>query len=101
MKAPTCTAYELAGIEGPPMRDSDRLRDRAARLLALALNAREKGKALLSEENTKLAIEASDKADERNSVLSKPRPERGNLPLDTASILGRHHPAPVSSPINL
>jgi hypothetical protein len=46
------------------MRGSDSLRDRAARLLALALKARENGKVLLSEEITKLAIEASDKADE-------------------------------------
>jgi hypothetical protein len=46
------------------MRDSDKLRDRAARLLALALKAREDDKLLLSEEITKLAIEASDQADE-------------------------------------
>ena len=46
------------------MRDSDRLRDRAARLLALALKAREDDKLLLSEEIIKLATEASDQADE-------------------------------------
>jgi hypothetical protein len=46
------------------MRDSDRLRDRAARLFALALKAREDDKFLLSNEITKLAIEASDQADE-------------------------------------
>jgi hypothetical protein len=46
------------------MRGSDSLRDRAARLLALALKARESGKSLLSEEITKLAIEASNQADE-------------------------------------
>ena len=46
------------------MRDSDRLRDRAARLLALALKAREDGKDQLSEQITKLAMEASDQADE-------------------------------------
>ena len=46
------------------MRDSDRLRDRATRLLALALKAREGGKLLLSEEITRLAIEASAQADE-------------------------------------
>jgi hypothetical protein len=46
------------------MRDSDKLRDRAARLLALALQAREGGKLLLSEEIIKLATEASDQADE-------------------------------------
>ena len=42
------------------MRDSDRLRDRAARLLALALKAREENKFLLSDEITKLAIRRSD-----------------------------------------
>jgi hypothetical protein len=46
------------------MRDSDRLRDRAARLFALALKAREDDKFLLSDEITKLAIEASDQADD-------------------------------------
>ena len=46
------------------MRDSDRLRDRATRLLALALKAREDGKLLLAEEIIKLATEASDQADE-------------------------------------
>jgi hypothetical protein len=46
------------------MRDSDTLRERAAQLRALALKARQEGKALLSDEITKLAIEASDKADE-------------------------------------
>ena len=46
------------------MPDSDRLRDRAARLLALALQAREGGKLFLSEEMIKLATEARDKADE-------------------------------------
>ena len=46
------------------MRDSDRLRDRAARLLALALKAREDDKLLLSEEIIKLATEASDQADD-------------------------------------
>jgi len=46
------------------MRDSDRLRDRAARLLALALKAREDDKLLMSEEIIKLATEASDQADE-------------------------------------
>ena len=46
------------------MRDSDRLRDRAARSLALALKAREDDKLLLSEEIIKLATEASDQADE-------------------------------------
>ena len=46
------------------MPDSDRLRDRAARLFALALHAREGGKLLLSEEIIKLATEARDKADE-------------------------------------
>jgi hypothetical protein len=40
------------------------LRDRAARLLALALQAREDGKLLLPEEIIKLAAEASDQADE-------------------------------------
>ena len=46
------------------MPDSDRLRDRAARLLALALQAREGGKLFLSEEMIKLATEACDQADE-------------------------------------
>jgi hypothetical protein len=46
------------------MRDSDRLRDRATRLLALALKAREGSKHLLAEEIIKLATEASDQADE-------------------------------------
>jgi len=57
------------------MRGSDSLRDRAARLLALALKARESGKSLLSEEITKLAIEASDQADEmdRGEVQHPPR----------------------------
>jgi hypothetical protein len=46
------------------MPDSDRLRDRAARLLALAVKAGEDGKTLLSFELTRLATEASDQADE-------------------------------------
>jgi hypothetical protein len=46
------------------MGDSDRVRDRATRLFALALKAREDGKLLLAEEITRLAIEASDHADE-------------------------------------
>ena len=46
------------------MPDSDRLRDRAARLLALALQPREGGKLFLSKEMIKLAIEACDQAEE-------------------------------------
>ena len=46
------------------MRDSDRLRDRAARLRVLADQANEEGKTLLSFELTRLANEASEQADE-------------------------------------
>ena len=46
------------------MRDSDTLRERAARLRALAIKAREDGKQLLAEEITKLVIELSDQADD-------------------------------------
>jgi hypothetical protein len=46
------------------MRESDKLRDRAARLLALAVKAREDDKFLLADEITMLATEASNQADE-------------------------------------
>jgi hypothetical protein len=46
------------------MRDSDKLRDRADRLLALAVKAHEDGKLLLAAEIRRLAAEATDQADE-------------------------------------
>jgi hypothetical protein len=46
------------------MRESDKLRDRAARLFALAVKAREDDKFLLADEITILATEASNQADE-------------------------------------
>jgi hypothetical protein len=46
------------------MRESDRLRDRAGRLFALARKAHEEDKFLLAGEITKLATEARDQADE-------------------------------------
>jgi hypothetical protein len=56
------------------MRVSDRLRDRAARLRALATKAREEGKVTLAPEITRLAAEASDQADEmdRREVQQQP-----------------------------
>ena len=58
------------------MSDSDRLRDRAARLLALALKAEEDGKTHLSFELTQLATEASDQADEMDRrVLQDQHPQ--------------------------
>jgi hypothetical protein len=46
------------------MRDSDGVRDRAARLRALALKAEDDGKLLLAAEIRRLAAEARDQADE-------------------------------------
>jgi len=45
------------------MRVSDRLRDRAAQLRALAIKARDKGNAALAAEITRIASETSDQAD--------------------------------------
>jgi hypothetical protein len=66
------------------MRDSDRLRDRAARLRALAAKASEEGKLQLSYEITKLATEASDQADEmdRREVQHQPPAQRQQLPSE-------------------
>jgi hypothetical protein len=50
----------------PPMREPDKLRERAAQLRALAIKAREDGKPLLADEITKLVIELSDQADALN-----------------------------------
>jgi len=49
--------------KGRLMHDSDRLRDRATQLLALARKARDDGK-VVADELTRLATEASDHADE-------------------------------------
>jgi hypothetical protein len=46
------------------MRVSDRLRDRAARLRALAIKARDQGKPSLPAEITRLVTELSDQADD-------------------------------------
>ena len=48
----------------PSMQDPDKLRDRAARLRALAIKAREEGKPLLADEITRLVSEISEQADE-------------------------------------
>ena len=65
------------------MRGSDSLRDRAARLFALAMRAQEDGKLLLAEEITKLAIEASDRADEMDqSEVQHQQPGHSQPPPD-------------------
>ena len=56
--------YLQAGeMDSTPMREQDKLRERAAQLRALAIKAREDGKPLLADEITKLVIELSDQAD--------------------------------------
>jgi hypothetical protein len=45
------------------MNDADRVRDRATRLFALALQCRETGLSFYADELTKLALEASNHAD--------------------------------------
>jgi hypothetical protein len=79
------------------MRDSNTLRDRAARLLALALEARDDGKFLLSEEITKLAIEASDQADEmdrREVQHQQATPHRQSAPHQPAQQQQQLRPSP-------
>jgi hypothetical protein len=49
-------------VRGCPMSDADQLRDRATRLLALALKARDDGHPQYADELTQLASEAFDQA---------------------------------------
>jgi hypothetical protein len=49
-------------VHGCPMSDADQLRDRATRLLALALKARDNGHPQYADELTQLASEAFDQA---------------------------------------
>ena len=53
------------------MSDSERRRERAARLLAMALRAREKGQSQYADELTKLA---SDSLDEAEPIPNSPIP---------------------------
>jgi hypothetical protein len=64
------------------MRDSDKLRDRAARLFALAVEAREDGKFLLANEISMLAAGARDHADDMDrrhqQAMQRPPPRFGD-----------------------
>jgi hypothetical protein len=65
------------------MRVSDRLRDRAERLRALAVKAREEGKVALAAEITRLAAEPSDQADEMDqSEVQSQQPARQQPPSE-------------------
>jgi hypothetical protein len=61
-------------MHGCPMSDADQLRDRATRLLALALKARDDGHPQYADELTQLASEAFDQAtDMERRFVSDPK----------------------------
>jgi hypothetical protein len=62
------------GVHGCPMSDADQLRDRAARLFALARKARDNGLREYANELTQLASEAFDQAaDKERRSVSDPK----------------------------
>jgi hypothetical protein len=61
-------------VRGCPMSDADQLRDRAARLFALARKARDNGLREYANELTRLASEAFDQAaDKERRLVSDPK----------------------------
>ena len=59
------------------MRDADELRERAAQMQLMAIEAREAGKRLLAEEITRLLMELIDQADQMDRGMPSP-PEGEN-----------------------
>jgi hypothetical protein len=71
------------------MSDADQLRDRATRLLALALKARDDGHSHCADELTQLASEAFDQATD----MERRSPNSENSPLQPAQQPQRPQPA--------
>ena len=54
------------------MRDTDELRERAAQMRVMAIEAREAGKLLLAEEITRLLMELIEQADQMDRGMQSP-----------------------------